>query len=112
MGIPLVAVGAGVSGVIKGAEAKRIESHISDRMKKFSSYSNEYLQYITTLGGETAEAARRVLGSRTGSPTSGASSQAPGPTVTERIFGTHTDKTPLILTIGAVVLLVVLLKRK
>ena len=110
MGIPLVAVGAGVSGIIKGAEAKRVESHINDRMARFAGYSDEYLQYITTLGGETAEAARRVLGTRAGRPAQ--APQSGGQTVTERITGVTGNNTGTLIAIGVFVVMIVLLKRK
>lgn len=110
MGIPLVAVGAGVSGFIKGKEQARIESHIQDRVKRYQSATNEQLDLWMTLGGETAEAARRVRASRPGGQS--ATSQSAGTTTVDRLAGITNDKSTLFILAGVGLLALVLLKRK
>lgn len=107
MAIPVIAVAAGVSGVVKGAEAKRRESHIADRVSKYSGYSDSQLQdIIKTYGGEMGEAAQRVLSSRGSS----AQSTAPGATIVERLTGS--GNSTLFLVIGGVAVAFLLLRKR
>jgi len=106
MAIPIAAVGAGVAGIIRGAEAKRRETHIQDRVAKYSGFSDAQLQdIIKTYGGEMGEAAQRVLSSRGSS----AQSTAPGATITERLSGSGGSMT--LLVVGGIVLLLVIMRK-
>lgn len=106
MGLPVAIAVGGISGIVKGAEAKRREQHIADRVKTYSGYADAQLyDIIKTYGGEMGEAAQRVLSSRGSS----AQSTAPAPTITERLSGSGNQTT--FLVVGGILLLLFIARR-
>ena len=117
MAVPALAVGGVkvLSGIVSGAEAKRVEAHITDRVAKYQSLPTEQLlAIINTYGGEMGEAATRVLNSRAASPqnipTGPTNSTLPPSPVAADVFGGFDSKTILIGAAALIVLILILKK--